>query len=174
MGVALFALIGGTAFILLGRWFYRNPQVLYESSLYSRGSHPIMRLWTRLFAMLLIFVGTFALVAGPSSVVTRHDTVGLAVALGAAVLGAVFLRPSVGAAPRSPTGIAGGPAARHNPFLTRKGKVFLATMAAGVLLSTAEALSLPALGRGALWPDVATVTILVTAVAMLCEMLLLR
>lgn len=174
MGTLILGLLGGGGFIALGRWIYSHPKTLYMSSLGARSDSPFRNSVARVFATLLIFLGSFGVATVLAGLLLHQALVITLIGVAAGILGAGFLRPAVSTVPRGATGTPGLEPGRLRPLLSRKGKVFLATMAAGVLLSTAEALSLPALGKGALWPDVAAVTILVTAVAMICEMVLVK
>lgn len=172
--LVLLGLLGGGGFIALGRWIYSHPKTMYVSSLSAASDSPFRNSVARVFATLLIFLGSFGAASALAGWLLHRALVITLIGVAAGALGAAFLRPPVSTVPGGATGTAGSEPGRLGTLLSRKGRVFLTTMAAGVLLSTAEALSLPALGKGALWPDVALVTILVVAVAMLCEMLLLK
>ncbi len=174
MSTLIFGLLGGGGFVVLGRWIYSNPTTMYVSSLGAGRENSLPELGARIFATLLIFLGSFGATAAPAAMLLHRAAAITLTAATAGALGAWLLRPRVVAAPRGAAGSPEGVKTRRGPSLTRKGKVLLATMAAGVVLSTAEALGLPALGRGALWPDAALVTILAVAAGMLSEMLFVK
>lgn len=174
MGYAAIALVVGIAFILAGRWVYANPKRFFENPLYSPGEGRLTRLCGKLFGTLLIFIGAFTLVAESASMVIRRGTAVAVLATIAAVLAALLLRPQTRRGVPANLEVFPAGTARRGVPLTRKGKLFVATMVLGGLAVSAEAILLPRLGEASLWPDVAIVTVFLVAVGMLSEMLFVK
>jgi len=92
MAVVLFALFAGVAFILLGRWMYGNPTRVYPNWLPSDPKSHFHARFVRGFATVVIFVGSYAVMAG----ISEHflsDWFAISAATMAGIAGAFFLRP---------------------------------------------------------------------------------
>lgn len=90
MVAVLFRLAVGAMFVLCGRWAYRNPTRLYPSALYANLNSPILVWPARIFAVLLVLVGSFSIL----SIATERipsELVGTLVTLGAAALATWYL-----------------------------------------------------------------------------------
>jgi len=122
MATILFQLVAGFVFVFLGRWAYKNPRKLYLNWLYTNPEHPFLIGFGRVFATMLIFVGSAAIIG---AVVSRPlpEPLPTLVILAGAIAAAWFLRPSV-QEPVSP--IAGDLPSTALPvkqsFLSKKGK----------------------------------------------------
>lgn len=174
MSTAMLGLIAGVAFVLLGRWIYARPETFYANSLQANSEGSLPRLVAKVFAVLLIFLGSYAAVVAPAETFIHGAVAITSLGLVAGTLASLFLRPRAGGAVG--TGPVASPAARtkQGPILTRKGKVFLATMIGGCVVMGAETFLLPVIGRAGLVPDVGMTTILIWATAMLLEMLFVK
>jgi hypothetical protein len=85
MATIVFRLAVGCAFILFGRWAYRNPKKLYHSSFYADPENPLLVRLTRAVALLAMVVGAFSVL----TVATERLTKGIVeafIALGLAVV----------------------------------------------------------------------------------------
>jgi hypothetical protein len=129
----LFPLIAGTAFVFLGRWIYKDPRRFQANWLYTNPQHPFLMGTGRVFAILLIFVGSFAIIAAlvsqPLSGLLR-----VLVSLACGIAGAWFLRPRISQS--VPTGVVDSPSTAtpvKQRFLSKKGK-WAAGIAIGVVV----------------------------------------
>jgi hypothetical protein len=99
MASIVFRLIGGGAFILLGRWAYRNLGRIYASWFYVDPKPPaLVTIVVRIWAVLLFFGGSYALL----TVITERIAkgwVGVFVALGFAAFFTWFARRNAEADP---------------------------------------------------------------------------
>jgi hypothetical protein len=136
METTVFPLIAGCTFILLGRWTYRNPKRLYPNALYSDPDNPVLKNWVKVFAMLLIFVGSYAGLAAVSGLFLRGVIV-ISVTLPVAIVATWLLRPQLVETPRSVVAPADA-SEEHLGFLTTKGKWFfyVTIVAALALMAT--------------------------------------
>lgn len=124
VGWVILGLVAGAAFILLGRWIYASPyRVLYIRSLFVDPDSSFLRTGAKTIGTFFIVAGSCAAVVAPASRAIPNSAAWLIVPLGAAVLGAWFLRPRVVEAPRAATE---PPVAGHGRVLTRKGKLAFA------------------------------------------------
>lgn len=89
----LLPIVIGVCFVLLGRWLYKNPSKLFPGWGLLNPEHPTVKKLSRVYATLLIFVGTFASVAA-AFVLIRAPGMSL-LAFPAAVVAAWLLRPRV-------------------------------------------------------------------------------
>lgn len=119
----LLPMILGLSFVLLGRWLYKNPSKLFPGWGLLNPEHPGVKKISRVYATLLIFVGTFASVA--AALVLARSAPGMSLlALPAAIVAAWLLRPKV---PQSELPVAGpGVKAESQPLLTKHWKRNLA------------------------------------------------
>jgi hypothetical protein len=122
MLAVLFQLLAGSAFVLLGRWIYKNPKKVYPNWLYSNPDSLFLTGFARVFATMVIFVGSCAvIIALVSHLLPGYMLV--IVALAGAIASAWLLRPPVQAA-EAPT--VGGSGTTQVPtrqgFLSKKGK----------------------------------------------------
>jgi Cytochrome oxidase complex assembly protein 1 len=90
----LLPIILGLCFVLLGRWLYKNPGKLFPGWGLLNPEHPRVQKLSRVYATLLIFVGTFASVAAAFVLIRSAPGMSL-LAFPAAVVVAWFLRPKV-------------------------------------------------------------------------------
>ena len=95
METTLFPMIFGCAFILLGRWAYRNPRKIYGSSIYRNPDSPFLKRFVRVSAILFIFVGSFAMLTTSGELLIHNATLVVAFTVPAAVVAAWLLRPRV-------------------------------------------------------------------------------
>lgn len=174
MAMLILGLLWGVGFIVLGRWIYKNPKTMYVSSLSARSDSPFREFVARLFATLLIFLGSLGAATALASLLLHRALAITLIGAAAGALGAVFLRPGLGTAPLIAARTTEPALAGRGPLLTRKGKLFLVTMIGGGVAVGAETFVLPAVGKAALTPDVALVTILIMATALLMEMLFVK
>jgi len=160
---AIIGLVGGTVFILLGRWIYANPKKVYTSSLYANPDSPFLKFGVRLFATLLIFIGSYAAALWSVALVVHLGTTAVIIALVAALLGGWSLRPQVIALPHVAVGAPAAGTQKHGGFMTRKGRS-LTIMALGIsTVVFATILALFVSGQGRLMPVVAIVATLISA-----------
>ena len=119
----LLPMIFGVSFVLLGRWLYKNPNKLLPGWGLLNPEHPGVKKISRVYATLLIFVGTFASVAAALILIRSARGMSL-LALPAAILAAWLLRPKVpqGELPVAAAGVQ--PAGQ--PLLTKHWKRTLA------------------------------------------------
>jgi hypothetical protein len=91
MGPTLVIVAVGVAFVLLGRWLYRNPTKLMPSWGFFNPENPSVQKVAQAYSVFLIFFGTLAL----SSVIIARLLPWATVILGLpiAILAAWFLRP---------------------------------------------------------------------------------
>lgn len=83
----------GTAFVFLGRWLYRSPaRALPGWGLFNR-EHPSVRKLVKAWAMLIIFVGTFASVGMVLAFLLRKIPGMPLICFAAAIAGTWFFRP---------------------------------------------------------------------------------
>jgi hypothetical protein len=80
----------GLAFVLLGRWLYRNPTKLMPSWGFFNPENPSVKKIARAYSVFLIFFGAFALTG---IVIVRLLPWALILTLPIAAVGAWFLRP---------------------------------------------------------------------------------
>lgn len=132
MAAILFRIVVGPIFILAGRYVYRNPRKLYPNAFYTNPESPVLIGLTLLFAFLLMFGGSFAVLTIATEQFAK-GIIGAFVALGCSVLIASYLRPrglpqisQVRAEPQRAVG-----------FLTAKGKWFF-----GISLAVATVLTI--------------------------------
>jgi len=94
MVTILFQLVAGSVFIFLGRWIYKSPRKAYPNWIYSNPEHPFLIGFGRVFATMLIFVGSAAIIG---AVVSRPlpDPLPSVVPLAGGIAAAWFLRPRV-------------------------------------------------------------------------------
>jgi hypothetical protein len=85
--------VNGFVFILLGRWIYKNPTKLHPSWAYSNPNHPILTGFARVFAMILVLIGT-ALIASTIAELLPQST-RMIVVLGGSIAAAWILRPRI-------------------------------------------------------------------------------
>jgi hypothetical protein len=116
MASIIFRLAVGCVFILFGRWAYRNPNRLYPNTFYTNPESPLLVRLTRAFALLLILVGSFAILTVATERLTK-SMVEAFIALGLSVASTWFLRPRIPEA-QPVSKQAGG-------FLTTRGKWFV-------------------------------------------------
>jgi hypothetical protein len=101
MASIVFRLVAGSAFILLGRWAYRNLSRVYASWFYVNLEPPtLVRIVARVWSVLLIFVGSYAVLTVITERVARGWS-GVLVAFGLAVLFTWFARRNAEADPSS-------------------------------------------------------------------------
>lgn len=128
MASIVFRLAAGCAFILFGRWAYRNPRRLYPSTLYTNPESLLLIRLTRAFALLLIVVGSFSVL----TIATERFTKSIAeafIALGLSLVATWYLRPRGPRAETLPKQV--------NGFLTVRGKRFV-----GISVALATALAI--------------------------------
>ncbi len=119
MATMVFRLAVGCAFILFGRWAYQNPRRLYPNSCYTNPDSPLLTRLTKVFASLLMLVGSFSSL----TLITERFTkgiIGAFAALGLAALATWLLcprLPPIAQAEVVPKEAAG--------FLTVRGKWFV-------------------------------------------------
>jgi hypothetical protein len=131
MATIVFRLAVGCAFFLFGRWAYRNPKRLYPRTFYTNPESPLLTRLTRVFASLLMLVGSFSILTLITERLTK-GIIGAFAALGLAALATWFLRPQlpqIAQAEAAPGEAAG--------FLTARGKWFV-----GISLALATALTI--------------------------------
>lgn len=90
----LLPIIFGVCFVLLGRWLYKNPSKLFPGWGLLNPDHPGVKKLSRVYATLLIFVGTFASVAAAFVLIRSAPGMSL-LAFPAAIVAAWLLRPKV-------------------------------------------------------------------------------
>jgi len=119
----LLPIIFGLCFVFLGRWLYLNPSKLFPGWGLLNPEHPRVKKISRVYATLLIFVGTFASVAATFALIPSVSGMAL-LALPAAVVAAWLLRPRV---PQSEFSVAAdGVKPGSQPLLTQRWKRNLA------------------------------------------------
>lgn len=96
MGPTLIIVVVGAAFVLLGRWLYRNPTRLMPSWGFFNPENPGVKKVARAYSVFLIFFGTFALTGVITARLLPWATVILGLPI--AILGAWLLRPRLGPA----------------------------------------------------------------------------
>lgn len=103
MATVVFRLVAGPAFILLGRWLYRNPARFYPAALYTNPRHPLLALPVRFLAALMMVGGSFAVLTLATEHL-REGAAGALLTLALAVVAAWLLRPRAQHAPPQPAG----------------------------------------------------------------------
>lgn len=128
-----FTILIGICFLLLGRWFYRNPcRVLPAWGLFNR-EHPGIQKLVRVYGAFFIFFGLFTSLAVSFSFFLK-SVPGLAfIALPIAVAGTWFLRPKM--SPSVPPIIDGSSQQRQKqPLLSKYWKRYVAIAACFAVL----------------------------------------
>lgn len=86
-------LIAGCAFILLGRWIYRNPKKLYPNWLYNNPDHPFHVGFARVFAIMAMVLGSFAVLGSINSLLAFFlpQPLPFLLTVGGVIVAALFL-----------------------------------------------------------------------------------
>jgi len=113
----------GVCFLLLGRWWYRNPRKIFPSWGLLNPEHPGVQKLGRVYGVFFIFFGIFAALSVSLSFLVR-SVPGLALlAFPTAVAGAWFLRPKIPQSEPSPDTASEQP--RKQPLLGKHWKRWL-------------------------------------------------
>jgi hypothetical protein len=119
MSGLLFGLIGGSVFVLLGRWMYRNPKKVHPNWMYSNPDHPLLIGSARVFATMAMFFGSFVCILALLTCMAP-GALTVIVAMVGAIVASWFLRPQV------PEAVTPGeshdmPIPKARKFLSKKG-----------------------------------------------------
>jgi len=133
---SLLAIAAGCAFIILGRWTYHNPRKVFPNAFYSNPGSPLLVTPVRIFSVLLIFVGSYGILAFPAGLLLHGYTV-LFVATPAAIAATWLLWPKPTGETATSAGLRESVPNPVTGFLTRQGKWIL-----GISLIIATALAI--------------------------------
>jgi len=153
----VFALVVGSAFILVGRWIYANPKALQVASLHADPDSRFLRVGAKVFGVLAIFIGSYSTAVAMAGLVIREAVVTVSLGLVLAALSAWVLRPETQSGLTPATG-------QRTPRPTR-GKLLIAVVLSLAALFTGAILVLIRFGEGRLVPLVSTIAALTFAAA---------
>ncbi len=91
---SLFRILGGGAFVLLGRWTYRHPKRVFPQWVFSKPDTPTLMQFVRGWSILVIFLGWTSILAAVLGFVVPAGVAFFA-ALVAAGFGVLYRRISV-------------------------------------------------------------------------------
>ena len=111
---------------------YKNPKKVYPNWVYSNPDSPLLKTPVKVFATLVIFMGSFTAFRIVSAILFAKDEAGY-LALPLAFVATWFLRPRLPKAPIEKTSIPAHDPGQNKGFLTKNGKSALAVTALAVL-----------------------------------------